>query len=123
MREEHDPVRLIIQLGAIVGLLATIALSIGSLRDVSVASERSLPAGERANVDERELARCQTFEQQPVDEACRRAWADNRRRFFGVDPRVGKASTANTPMTPSQQSSDNNRVYSNRATGSPAEKE
>jgi conjugative transfer region protein TrbK len=125
MREEPDPMRLIIQLGAIVALLATVALSIGSLRDVSVASERSLIATEQAHLDGRELARCpsSTSEQRPFDEACRRVWADNRRRFLGLDQEVGKAATTNTPTTLSQQSPYNNRVYSNRPTGSTAEKE
>ena len=40
MREQPDPVRLIVQLGAIAVLLATVALSVGSLRDIPVESER-----------------------------------------------------------------------------------
>ena len=51
MREQHDPVRLIVQLSAIAALLATVALSVGSLRDIPVASQRSLIAGEQAIVD------------------------------------------------------------------------
>jgi conjugative transfer region protein TrbK len=125
MREEHDSVRLIIQLGAIVGLLATVALSIGSLRDIPIASERFLIATEQASLDGRGLARWRTItpDQRPFDEACRRAWADNRRRFLGLDQEVGKAATTSTPTTPSQQQSGDNRVDSNRPTRSPSPKE
>lgn len=125
MRGQPDPVRLIVQLGAIAFLLATVALSVGSLRDVSVANERSLIGREEASLDGDELARCRTVtpEQRPLDETCRRVWADNRRRFFGLDEQVGKASTADTPTIPSQQLPDNSRAGSNRPTGSPSQKE
>lgn len=106
--------RLIFQLGAIVGLLASVVLSIGSLRDVSVASERSLIAMEQASLDGRELACCRTItpDQRPLDEACRRVWADGRRRFFGLDSEVGEVSITST------------RAKSNpRPTGSPGQKE
>jgi hypothetical protein len=36
MREQHDPVRLIVQLGTITLLLATVALSLGALRDLAI---------------------------------------------------------------------------------------
>jgi hypothetical protein len=36
VREQHDPVHLIVQVSAIAFLLATVALSLGSLRDISV---------------------------------------------------------------------------------------
>ena len=39
MREQHDPVHLIVQVSAIAFLLATAALSFGSLRDISVCAE------------------------------------------------------------------------------------
>lgn len=125
MREQHDPVRLIVQLSAIALLLATVALSVGSLRDISVASEQSLIATEQASLDGRELARCRSIapEQLPFDEACRRVWADNRRRFLGLDQEVGKAATTSTPTTPSQQPSGDTRVDSNRPTDSPSQKE
>lgn len=125
MREQHDPVRLIVQLGAIALLLATVALSVGSLRDISVPSERSLIATEQASVDGRELARCRSItpEQLPFDEACRRVWEDNRRRFLGLDQEVGKAATTSTRTTPSEQPSGDTRVDSNRPTGSPSQKE
>ena len=125
MREQPDPVRLIVQLSAIAFLLATVALSMGSLRDISVASEPFLIAREQASLDGRELARCRTItpEQRPLDEACRRIRADNRRRFFGLDHEVGKASITSTPTTPSQPSSDSSRADSNRPTGSSGQKE
>lgn len=125
MREQHDPVRLIIQLSAIVGLLATVAMSIGSLRDVSVSSERASIATEQASLDGRELARCRTItaEQLPLDEACRRVWADNRRRFFSFDHEAGEASITDTPTTPSLRSPDNSRAESDRPTGLPRQKE
>jgi conjugative transfer region protein TrbK len=125
MREQHDPVRLIVQLSAIALLLTTVALSVGSLRDISVASERSLIAAEQASLDGRELARCPSImpEQRPFDEACRRVWADYRRRFLGLDQEVGSAATTGTPTTPSQRPSGDTRVESNRPTGSPSQKE
>lgn len=39
MREQHDPVHLIVQVSAIAFLLASVALSLGSLRDISVCPE------------------------------------------------------------------------------------
>lgn len=125
MREQHDPVRLIIQLSAIALLLATVVLSVGAVRDITVTSERSFIATGQANPDGHELARCRTItpEQRPLDETCRRVWADNRRRFFELDQEAGKPSITSTPTTPSRQSRDNNRADSNRPTGSPSEKE
>ncbi|UYN94104.1 MAG: putative entry exclusion protein TrbK-alt [Enhydrobacter sp.] len=125
MREQHDPVRLIIQLSAIALLLATVVLSVGALRDVAIASEWSFIATGQARPDGHEWARCRTVtpEQRPLDEACRRVWADKRRRFFGLDEQVGKASTADTPTTPSQQPSGDTRAESNHPTGSPSQKE
>lgn len=116
MREQQDPVRLIVQLSAIALLLATVVLSVGALRDVTVTSERPLIAAGHASADGQELARCRTIgpEQRPLDEACRRAWADNRRRFFRPDCEAGEASITSPPTSPSQQSSDNDRAESNR---------
>ena len=123
MREQHDPVRLIIQLSAIALLLANVVLSVGALREIAVASERSFIATEQAPRDDYAGCRTITSEQQPLDEVCRRVWADNRRRFFGLDHEVGKASIISAPTTASQPSSDNSRADSNRPTGSPDQKE
>jgi conjugative transfer region protein TrbK len=122
MREQHDPVQLIVQLGAIALLLATVALSVESVRDITIADERSVIAGEQAHADGY-AARCRTMTSERPDEACRRIWADNRRRFFGLDHEAGKASTIDTPTTPSQSSSDNSTVDSNRPAGSAIRKD
>jgi len=122
MREQHDPVRLIVQLGAIAAMLATAALSVGSVRDITIADERSLMAGEQAHIDGY-AARCRTITPERPDEACRRVWADNRRRFFGLDQEAGKPSTIDTPTTPSQQSSDSSTVDLCRPAGSAIRKD
>jgi conjugative transfer region protein TrbK len=123
MREQPDPVRLMIQLSAIAVLLAIVAPSVGSLRDMAIPSERLLTAEQQASVDE--FARCRTMnpEQRPVDEACRRLWADNRRHFFGLDPEAGSALPAHTWTTCSQLSPDNGRADSARPPGSAVQKD
>lgn len=125
MHDQPDPVRLIVQLSAIALLLATVVLSVGALRDVSVESERSFIERGQASPDGHELARCRTItpEQRPRDEACRRVWTDNRRCVFGLDHEAGKASTTGTPTAPSQQSSDNSKAASNRPTSAPGQQE
>ncbi len=124
MREQHDPVRLMVKLGTLSVLLATVAPSSGSLRDVAAASEQSLVARAPASFDDHEWARCRTITaaQSPWNEACRRIWADNRRRFIRLKQEV-KASITSRPTTPSQQSSDNTRADSNRPTYSPIQQE
>ena len=117
--------QLIVRLTATAFFSATVALSVGSLGDLAAVHEQRFIAGEQLNLAVRDLARCRivTSEQYLVDEACRHVGADNRQRFLGLDQRLGLASTANTPATPSQQSSANNRADSNHPSASPAEKE
>jgi conjugative transfer region protein TrbK len=125
MREQHDPVRLIVQLGAITLLLATVALSVGALRKLAIPGGRLLTAEQQTSVDSHELGCCRTIdpEQRPVDEACRRLWAENRRRFFGLDHEAGRPSTTDAWMTCSPSSQTNSKVGSGCPTGSSVQKD
>ena len=125
MRERPDPVRVIIQLSAIALLLATVALSVGSLRDMAIPSEHLLTAEQQASVDSHELARGRTInpEQRPLDEAYRPLWAENRRRFFGLDQEGGEASTTKSWTACSQSSPSNSGGASSCPTGSAVRKD
>jgi hypothetical protein len=125
MREQHDPMRLVVQLATIAALLATVALSIGCLRDVATAREHALVARAPASFDghERPRGRTITTDQLPLDEACPRIWADSRRRLPRLEQEVGKALITSPPTSPSQQSSDTTRAESNRPTDAPRQQE
>ena len=74
-------------------ILRLIAFGLGALAALAAAvefantfaSEREAPPTVAADLLGGELARCRTLglEEAAGDTACRRAWAENRRRFFG----------------------------------------
>ena len=121
--------RLVVSVGAIVALLAVVVLDIRSLSDDSVSNQSSLAGAHPAGASFGELKRCRTItpEQLASDEACRRAWVDHRRRFFGLDHEAGKASTKDVPTPPSQLSEtppeNTNPVNAGRPTLSPPQKD
>jgi conjugative transfer region protein TrbK len=106
MSGEHDPLRLIINFGAIVALLAVVVLDIRSLSDESVLNPASLATAPPVDALSRELERCRTItpEQLASDGACQRAWAKNRRHFFALDNHPAESSAKNIPTSPSQPS-------------------
>jgi conjugative transfer region protein TrbK len=122
MPGEHDPLRLIISIGAIVALLAVVVLDIRSLSDESVSNPVSLATAHPVDALSRELERCRTItpEQLGSDEACQRAWAKNRRHFFALDHDLAKPLAKSTPTSPSQPSAtspeNNNQADSGRPT-------
>ena len=82
-------------------ILRLIAFGLGALAAIAaalefadtLAPERPAPPTVAADPLAAELARCRTLglEEAAGDTACRRAWAENRRRFFGP--------SADTPAT------------------------
>jgi conjugative transfer region protein TrbK len=82
-------------------ILRLIAFGLGALAAIAaalefvdtLAPERAPAPAVTADPLAAELARCRTLglEEAAGDIACRRAWAENRRRFFG--------SSADTPAT------------------------
>jgi conjugative transfer region protein TrbK len=122
MPDQQDPMRLVVSVGAIVVLLATVALSLLSLRDHSATSPLSLIGAHQGSAEGRELERCRTItpEELASDQACRRAWAELRQRFLGLDHEAGKASTTKVPPPPSQPSEtppeNTNRANARRPT-------
>jgi conjugative transfer region protein TrbK len=98
MLRHQDPIRLAIGIGATIALLVVAAVSVFSVRKYSTASSPSLIA---AHDRSQELERCRTIapEQYASDDACRRAWAEQRRRFFGLDR--NKPVITNVPTSPS----------------------
>lgn len=97
--------RLSIGVAITIILLATASVSVFSVREYS-AGLSSLIAAQDRSTDDRELEPCRTItpEQYVLDHACRRAWAEQRQRFFGLDQHRNKASTTTVPTSPSQSS-------------------
>jgi conjugative transfer region protein TrbK len=116
MPGEPDPLRLIINIGAIVVLLAVVVMDVRALSDGSVSNPASLATAHPADALSRELERCRTItpEQLASDDACQRAWAKNRRRFFALDNHPPEPSAKNIPASPSQPSAtspeNNNQI-------------
>lgn len=106
MPGEHDPLRLIINIGAIVVLLAVVVMDVCALSDGSVSNPISLAIAHPADTLPRELERCLTItpEQLASDDACQRAWAKNRRHFFALDNHPPEPSAKNIPASPSRPS-------------------
>lgn len=81
--ERHDVVGLLLRAATLALVAAAIALAVNQLRrddnDNAV-----LTAAVLVDPLAAELARCRTItpEQNAADDTCRRAWAENRRRFF-----------------------------------------
>jgi len=98
MPDHQDPMRMTIGISATIALLVLAAVSVFSVREYSTASPSSWIAAHDRN---QELVHCRTVtpEQYASDDACRRAWAEQRRRFFGLDR--NKPVITNVPTSPS----------------------
>ena len=104
MFDRQDPMRLIIGLGAAVVLVAMAGVSVFSVREYS-ASLPSLITVRDKGTDGQELEHCRTItpEQYASDDACRRAWAEQRQRFFRRDHQGSKVSIPSVPAPPSSE--------------------
>lgn len=82
----------LISLGIAIAIVAgaiTLENRAHHVRTVPPAKRSAMSGDARA----RELARCQSLGRKAQDDpACIAAWAQNRKRFFGVAPAPGKAS-------------------------------
>lgn len=82
----------LIYLGIAIGIIAgaiTLERRTHHMRTVPAAKLSAMSGDTRA----RELARCQSLGRKAQnDQACIAAWAQNRKRFFGVAPAPGKAT-------------------------------
>jgi conjugative transfer region protein TrbK len=87
-------------------LLAMAGVSVFSVREYSAVRSPSLIAAHDKNAEGLELEHCRTItpEQYASDDACRRSWAEQRRRFFGLNREGSKTSITNVPTSPSQSS-------------------
>lgn len=83
---------------ALLTLAAAIAILVGAIMLLQRAHHRASPPASTlqhtSNVTlARELARCQALGRKAEDNSrCLAAWAENRRRFFGIAPSSKKAS-------------------------------
>jgi conjugative transfer region protein TrbK len=91
--KRHDVVGLLLRAATLALVAAAIALAVNQLRHDD--NENAvLPAAVLVDPLAAELARCRTItpEQNATDDTCRRAWAENRRRFFA--PSSSRPDTA-----------------------------
>ena len=82
---------------ALVTLLAAIAIILGAITLLQRAHHAAPPASTLQHTSDdtlaRELARCQSLGRKTEDDSrCLAAWAENRRRFFGLAPSPKKAT-------------------------------
>jgi conjugative transfer region protein TrbK len=106
MSDHQDPVRLTIGVVATIGLLAMAVVTVFSVREYSAVNSPSLIATHDRSAEGRELERCRTItpQQYASDDACRRAWAEQRRRFFESGQEGSEAPITIVPTSPSQSS-------------------
>lgn len=80
--ERHDVVSLLLRAATLALVAAAIALAVNQSRHDD--ENAVLPAAVLVDPLAAELARCRTItpEQNAADGTCRRAWAENRRRFI-----------------------------------------
>ena len=102
MSDPQVPIRLTIGIGAIV-LVAVAVVSVFSVREYSAVSSPSLIAAPDRDAESQAVKHCRTIspEQYASEDACRRVWAEQRRRFFGLDRQGSKASITKVPTSPS----------------------
>lgn len=81
--KRHDVVGLLLRAATLALVAAAIALAVNQSRHDDN-DNAVLPAAVLVDPLAAELARCRTItpEQNAADDTCRRAWAENRRRFF-----------------------------------------
>jgi conjugative transfer region protein TrbK len=80
--EYHDVAGLLLRVATLAFVAAAVALAVNqSWHDDEIGV---VPAAVLVDPLAAELARCRTItpEQNAIDDTCRRAWAENRRRFF-----------------------------------------
>lgn len=82
--ERHDVAGLLLRAVTLALVAAAVALAVNQLRHDDDETADVLPAAVLDDPLTAELARCRTItpEQNAADDTCRRAWAENRRRFF-----------------------------------------
>ncbi len=83
LHKRHDVAGLLLRAATLALVAAAIALAVNQLRHDDN-DNAVLPAAVLVDPLAAELARCRTItpEQNAADDTCRRAWAENRRRFF-----------------------------------------
>jgi len=83
LHKRHDVAGLLLRAATLALVAAAIALAVNQLRHDDN-DNAVLPAPALVDPLAAELARCRTItpEQNAADDTCRRAWAENRRRFF-----------------------------------------
>ncbi len=83
LHKRHDVAGLLLRAATLALVAAAIALAVNQLRHDDN-DNAVLPAAVLVDPLAAELARCRTItpEQNAADGSCRRAWAENRRRFF-----------------------------------------
>jgi conjugative transfer region protein TrbK len=108
--EGRDPIVPLLRAAAFAFVAAAIAVAIHQSRRNS--DERVDARSATVPVDPlaAELARCRTItpEQNVVDDSCRRAWAESRRRFFA--PSSPHAATATDDPTTTPPGKDQSRL-------------
>jgi conjugative transfer region protein TrbK len=102
----QDPMRLTIGIGATIALLAVAVVSVFSVREYSAVSSPALIAVHDRSAEGQQLEHCRTItpELYASDDACRWVWAEQRRRFLGLDQQGTNAPITNVPTPPSQSS-------------------
>ncbi|MBN9049001.1 MAG: putative entry exclusion protein TrbK-alt [Rhizobiales bacterium] len=93
-RNERDAaVRSFLRFTTIAVAVTAIIIVIGEASRTDDASRDVAPAVMKNDPLAADLARCRdvTAEQLAADDACRRVWAENRRRFFAPTNKTGEA--------------------------------
>lgn len=87
-----------IQALATIGVaILTVLMMALDVREHDTAKPSAAPSQHAVTTLQTELQRCQLLGKAASDDAaCTKAWAENRRRFFGSE--VGVAAKANTPF-------------------------
>jgi conjugative transfer region protein TrbK len=113
----------LIRIGAFAALVAAIAWAASSASKDAAPNSASPPKAYSTDLD-RELARCRTVtpEEVAAGESCRRAWAENRRRFLAPSKSVDEPSVPVAPTSTSQPTTstkDQSRLGEGRASTAP----
>jgi len=97
-RHEHGgTMRAVLRFAIIIFITALAIIGIGEALRPDVPDRFTTPAAKTADPFAADLARCRdiTAEQLAADDACRRVWAESRRRFF--TPTAPASRTTGTP--------------------------
>ena len=109
--KRHDVVGLLLRAAAMAFVAAAITLAVNRSRHNDDENAVS-PAAVLVDPLATELARCRTVtpEQNAADDSCRRAWAENRRRFFA--PSSSRSNTMTNDPAAAAPSKDQDRLPS-----------